>query len=332
MFFDGEATAMRKPDFFIVGAPKCATTSLYWYLGAHPEIFLPHDPRWKESPDVGRNEVSPVALSKAALWKEPSFFGRDQWVADRRCIRDESEYLKLFSAATTEKRVGEATTSYLYSQTAAEEIKAFNPAADIIISLRNPVEVMYSMHRQNLVGHNEDILDFEDALDAEEDRKQGRRIPKRAPKPVQLLYREIVQFSKHVERFYRTFGREKVLVLLFEDIRDEPSRTYASILAFLGVDDTFTLPTFSNENQSAPLKNLAIRRFIYQHPRFARAMRKLVPLPLVQYTSRLVSPIATPTRPLLSPEVRDRLQKQLRPEVEKLSELLDRDLTHWCRD
>lgn len=196
---NSELAEMKIPNFIIVGAPKCATTSLYYYLKQHPEVFMPED----------------------QTWKEPHFFGRDQRIAPRRCIRDERKYLRLFADARGAKRVGEATTSYLHSRTAAEEIKAYNPNMRIIASVRNPVELIPSMHYQNLVAHHEDILDLEKALAADPDRILEKRIPKHALKPAYLVYSRIVQFADNLERYFQAFGRENVLVLFFDDIKQD---------------------------------------------------------------------------------------------------------------
>src|ERR1700744_4238921 len=134
---------MKAPNFFIVGAPKAGTTSLYNYLGQHPQIYM-----------------SPI--------KEPNYFAGemrlDNFVEEaRRRIADEmhdlqeylrgdmrqnrfggwvsawEDYLKLFRNVTDEIAIGEATPCYLWSETAARNIAARIPDAKIIINLRNPV-------------------------------------------------------------------------------------------------------------------------------------------------------------------------------------------------
>lgn len=133
-------TESRKPDFFIVGAPKAGTTSIYSYLVQHPEIFMP-------------------------ARKEPYFFG--QW--RRNSEEDLRDYLRLFRGVPESKVAGEASTTYLYLQSAAEEIKAFRPDAKIIIMLRNPVDRAYSQYWHHVrLGWVE--ASFEEELEAEEAR------------------------------------------------------------------------------------------------------------------------------------------------------------------
>ncbi len=114
---------------------------MYDYLKQHPEIFMPER-------------------------KEPNFFGTDLGLSPY-FIRDEKEYLSLFSGARNEKRVGEASVLYLFSKLAATEIKECNPAASIIIMLRNPVDMIHSLHSQYVYNGWEDIVEFEAALDSE---------------------------------------------------------------------------------------------------------------------------------------------------------------------
>ena len=146
---------VTKPDFFIVGAPRCGTTAMYEYLRVHPDVYMP-------------------------LHKEPMYFGQDLTQLHVRLT--ERDYLALFAEARPGQRIGEATTWYLFSKTAASEIRDFSPDARIIIMLRHPVDVMYSLHRELLFYRGETIDDFAEALAAEADRREGRRLgPSRRP-------------------------------------------------------------------------------------------------------------------------------------------------------
>src|SRR5262249_53369576 len=128
---------MNKPNFFIVGAPRCATTSMYTYLKQHPQIHL-------------------------SLLKEPLFFATDLTIQPL-AVTDEASYLGLFADAGDARRIGEGSVFYLLSKRAAEEIKRFSPRAKIIIMLRNPIDMMHSLHALYLRTGNED-LDFEEAI------------------------------------------------------------------------------------------------------------------------------------------------------------------------
>ena len=168
---------MRRPDLFIVGAPKCGTTALNEYLRAHPDIYIP-------------------------LVKELHFFGQDLTFRFTPRI-SEREYLQLFVPGRAASRLGEASVRYLQSRTAAREIRAFSPTAHIIAMLRNPVDMMHAMHSELCFSGMEDILSFEAALDAEEARMRGERIPPGTNVPEMLYYRTSARFTEQLERTSR---------------------------------------------------------------------------------------------------------------------------------
>lgn len=297
---------MRIPDFFIVGPPKCGTTAMHTYLKQHPEIFMPG-------------------------LKEPHFFGSDLVKAPYR-ITEKEAYLALFADAYSEKRVGETSPGYLYSRRAAAEIKEFNPNADIIIMLRNPVDVMYSLHGHRLQSGNENIADFEAALNEEDVRKQGLRIPRGAQEPHGLLYHEMARFSSQIERYIQIFGCNHVYVIVYDDFKSDSAAVYRDTLRFLGVDDDTFQPEFHIINSSKRVRVLAVQYFL-RDPIVRRLGRALLPGTLREAVKSAIIErnVQNMPPPPMDPELRRRLQAEFTPEVERLSELLGRDLTHWCK-
>ena len=302
------AIAMRKPDFFIVGAQRSGTSAMRDYLRKHPEIF---------TPKIG----------------EPGFFATDgPWP---RVIRDEKTYLSLFADAKDEKRVGEKSTRYLVSRRAAAEIKAFQPSASIIIMLRNPVDMVYSLHSHSLLFGREDITDFEAALAADEDRKRGMHLPKGGnPKDVRwFLYRERTRYTKQVQRYFDTFGRERVHVIIFDDFVRDTASVYRDTLKFLNVNPAFR-PVFQKVNANRRVRSRVVARLLGNPPEsFLLGSSRIVPFAEFNVLRRGLLSLnseCTP-RPLMRPELRRELQAEFRPEIEQLSELLGSDLTHWCR-
>jgi Sulfotransferase domain len=295
---------MRKPGFFIVGAPRCGTTAMYEYLRLHPQVFMPEH-------------------------KEPNFFGDD--LNHRHGRLTEADYLRLFRDAAPGQRVGEASTWYLYSRTAAREIRQFTAKARIIVMLRNPVDVMHSLHREMVFYRAEDIDDFASALEAEPDRKLGRRIPRGVRRIETLLYREVVQFADQLERYLATFPSDQVKVLLFDDLRADASSVYAETLRFLDVDLSF-VPRLEPANESKhprfrPLQDLVV------HP--PAPFRDLIPhlrrYPIAHRVRSAILAVNSrkATRAPMDPELRRQLTAELAPEVHRLGELIGRDLRHW---
>ena len=296
----------RFPDFFIVGAPKCGTTSLYTYLRGHPDIFMP-------------------------ACKEPHFFGTDLFPPE--CIRDETRYCNLFSEAAPSQKIGEASVWQLYSRRAAQEIRACCPGAKIIIMLRNPVDMLYSLHSQRIFSGNEDIQDFEEALAAEKDRKRGLRLPEGGKHIEGGFYRDVARFSEQVRRFFDLFGKDNVFVIIFDDFKADPASVFSETLRFIGVDEGFTTD-FRIINANKTVRFPLLREMLRTPPPLAKGLLKIV-LPKQQRESLRGMlhrfnrrPIV---RPLLPAEVRTRLLAEFAPDIRELADMTGKDLNHWLQ-
>jgi hypothetical protein len=298
---------VRHPNLFIVGAPKCGTTALHSYLGQHPEVFM-------------------------SAYKEPHHFGQD--LDPRYYVRDRQQYLELFTAASTESRVGESSVFYLYSRTAASEIKAAFPESDIIVMLRNPIDMMYSLHSEMFYQAKESEPDFATALALEEERKKGILLAN-VYNPTVLYYREVARYHLQLRRYLDQFGAEHVRVIIYDDFRRDVQRTYRETCEFLGVDPDF-VPDFKILNANHYVRYLGLRRFLRQPPGLLRkAVKAMLPHQAARQALKdRIQEINTTFRPRppLPVELRRRLEQDFLPEVTALSELLGRDLTHWCRE
>lgn len=300
-------TEILKPDFFIVGAPKAGTTSMADYLGRHPDIFMPYR-------------------------KEMHFFGSDQVkIPHEFFVLNEKKYLKQFSKANGARRIGEASVMYLSSRTAAREIKAFNPDAGIIIMLRNPVDMLYAYHSQLLWGGYENLANFVEALDAERDRKQNRRIPRSAMMPSALYYRDVANYADQVERYLEVFGRGKVHIILFEDVIKDIRAVYNQTLSFLNIDREIDIG-FRIVNPNKQARSQWMAEMIQYPPALIRYTLKLIPDKLRYWGLGKVSRLNTRyvKREPLDSELRSSLMEELAPDVRRLAKIIDRDLSAWC--
>lgn len=295
----------KKPDFLIVGAPRCGTTALHHFLRRHPEIFMPE-------------------------FKEPHFFGSDLRLKRKRL--SESEYAGLFADAGNAVCLGEASVDYLYSSKAAAEIKEFNPEMRIIIMLRNPVDALFSMHGYLLYDGNEDIADFDTALLAEEDRKKGLRIPRTNEADFHLFYRDRVMFSEQVERYINLFGHERVFIIMHAEFKKGPQPIFAGLLDFLGVDKSF-LPDFETVNPTKKISNMFLLRLVMNpSPLLLKSVRAAVPSPVRYMLRNLILKKAVTddaTRQPMSEATRRSLKAEFAPEVKKLGSIIRRDLSGW---
>jgi hypothetical protein len=315
------AAALRgraKPNFFIVGAPKCGTTSMHEYLQRHPDVFMP-------------------------FFKEPHYFGSDLQGSRFRQFRNKPDrYLKLFRDARGEKRLGESSPWYLVSRRAAEEIQAYDPGAKIIIMVRNPIDMMYSMWSQFRYSGNEQIENFEEALAAEADRRAGRRIRRAAHCITGLYYRDMARFVEQVPRYFDRFGRENVLVVIFDDFRADTASVFDTVLDFLELDQDFKM-SFDIRNPNKEVRLEWLQKIIVNSGfslmllkdrlTYLATTHSLAPY---SYRTRVVKGVIAvyskyERRSPLTSDLRKRLAGELECEIDALSALLDRDLSHWYR-
>lgn len=283
---------MRYPDFFIVGAPKCGTSSMDDYLNRHPQIVIPGP-------------------------KEMHFFGSDLEI-QRRMKKD--EYLAHFAKAGREQRVGEDSVWYLISKRAAAEIHEVCPDARIVIMLRNPVEMLPSLHSQFLFNTNENLTDFESALNAEEDRKNGVRT-EHAHFVQGLFYRETVQFAQQVKRYFDVFGRERVHVVIFDEFTSNTPDIYRETLRFLDVDVDFQ-PSFRVRRQNKSRRRIP--------PLVQKVAKRITPRALHQFFFWTLG-VRYEKRKPIDAGLKKRLQSEFAPEIERLSNLLGKELTYWSK-
>lgn len=298
---------MLKPDFFIVGAFKCGTTALYEYLRQHPQVYMP-------------------------FHKEPLFFGDD--LTRRYGRMSEEQYLALFRGARQGQRVGEASAWYLYSTSAAREIARFSPTAQIIMMLRNPVDVMYAQHSQLLFNVEEDIEDFASALDAEPARRRGERMPTGPLRIENLFYRESVRFPEQVRRYYEVFGPDRIHVIIYEDFRDRTPAVYRGVLEFLGVDPGF-VPDFEIRNPNKRVRSSRIQRLVFQPPgpllRLTPMLRRFPVVHWMRARALSLNSAASP-RSTMDADLRRQLIREQTAAVQELEGLVGRDLSGWLEE
>ncbi len=294
------------PNVLIVGAPKCGTTSLYAWLNEHPDVYM-----------------SP--------FKEPRFFCDD--LAFHFRYDDLGDYLGLFAPAEQREveRIGESSVWYLYSKTAPGNIQDLcGPDIKLIIMLRNPVDMVYSWHSQLVWMGNEPIHDFQEAWDAIPDRRQGKRLPDRLNPLQGLFYDEIAAYHDQVERYFETFGREQVHVIIFDDLVADQEKTFQEVCRFLGIDETYR-PDFERRNPNTKVRSHWFRDITRDLPSPVQAITEHLPMNLRLKLRELVKSANTKVegREPLSDEMRQVLAATYRDDVKRLSDLLDRDLTHW---
>ena len=299
---------MLKPNFFIAGAPKSGTTSLYDYLKKHPQVYLPK--------------------------KEICFFSPDLTL--RTPHLRESIYLSYYTDATNQKAIGDGFIYHMLSAKAAEEIKAFNPNAKIIMMLRNPVQMVYSLHSQLVFNGDEPIENFEQALNAETERRSGNMIPPYHKCPLEsLFYSTAANYYEQIMRFKAVFPDNQLHIIFFEDFKFNTELEYAKVLKFLDVDEI--LPeSFEVINANKSPRSKGYLNFLLAPPPFIKALGRFI---FPHHSKRRewvidklwnLNTKYQPRNPLTD-ELKLRLINIYKDDIEKLAKLMNRDLSHWLK-
>ncbi|HUB74959.1 MAG TPA: sulfotransferase [Solirubrobacteraceae bacterium] len=218
------ANGGRVPDFFIVGHAKCGTTALHRMLREHPQIFMcePKEPWY-----FARENPHPQTSGERSIEYTGTKFETLE------------QYLALFAAARPDQRVGEASSSYLWSKSAPARIAQVRPDARIVAIFREPASFLRSLHLQHLSSHDESEKDFRKAIELEAERRQSRSIPKHANWPQVLIYTDRVRYAEQLERYRALFGADQILALIYDDFRADNLATIRRVLRFLEVEEDF---------------------------------------------------------------------------------------------
>jgi Sulfotransferase domain len=292
--------ALRRPNLFMIGGPKCGTTSFQEYLAGHPQIFMSEP-------------------------KEPCYFDKD--IPFPSSPRNDAEYMRCFAGAGERHVViGEASTNYLYSKVAVTNILAFNPVARFIVMLRNPIDMAASLHSEAVKTLTEDVCDFRAAWALQEQRRMGQCLPRFTYQKDFTLYGDFCRLGEQLQRLFRLVDREHVHVILFDDLKKHPRRVYLDTLHFVRLPD--------DGRTEFPVRNA------FQQPRVGwmrdsaillAAVRRRLPirkgLGIMRGITRLTSKPGV--RPPLSLDFHQELADYFRSDVALLGELLGRDFSDW---
>ncbi len=194
----------QKVNFLICGTQKGGTTALADYLRTHPEIFIPNQ-------------------------KELHFFDEEShnWQ-----LNNKLNYHQFFQDSPKGRQWGEATPIYMYWEPSAERIWRYNPSMKLIMILRNPITRAYS-HWAMEYNRGAESLGFEAAIKLELERSQESL-------PLQhRIYSYIDRgfYSNQIKRLWRFFGKESLLILRQEQLKNKPLDCLNQIYSHLKVKE-----------------------------------------------------------------------------------------------
>jgi hypothetical protein len=287
------------PTFIIIGAAKAGTTALYWYLAEHPAVFM-----------------SPV--------KETNYFayglGADGRLLygdriERFTIRSPLEYEELFASAGDATAIGEASPIYIECPQAAGRIREQIPSVRIICSLRHPVDRAYSDYVMSL---RHEGRSFDPARDLTATAAWARP---------DSHFMRIGHYYEQLVRYFDAFPRERIHVMLFDDLKRSPPEVMRDVYRYVGVDPTFA-PDFDTPHAPGGLPVSRILERLITSRAIRTAVRPWVPVQAANWVRRLrTRTMRQPPR--LPAEVRKELIRAFRDDIVKTSHLIGRSLDHW---
>ena len=257
---------MGYPNFFILGAPKCGTTTLARWLSKHPSVFM-------------------------SVPKEPHYFNDDMV---NRNVRTDRQYRALFRKVMPHHLVsGEASTWYLFSKNAVPRIEEMCGEPRYIVMTRDPVEMANSLYVHNRRHLYEDAPSFEIAWDLQEKRRSGRAVPKSCREPSFLQYKQVCSLGEQIQRLLEYSAADRVLHMELEGLQREPAVQYRRALSFLGLDDDGR-EQFGRENEARVARSLILQRLLLAGGRLRRAMGITRGLGLLRLNERKIKKAEVP--------------------------------------
>jgi hypothetical protein len=289
------------PNFLIVGAAKSGTTSLYEYLKQHPEIFMP-------------------------AWKEPSLFISDPYGPLHR-IKKKNYYGIIFSESAGFPAVGEASTSYLYDEASPEIIRNCLGEIKIIIALRDPVQMSYSLYNHQVRKGGETLKTFEAALANENKRILSKNFQKKCYGwHANYYYYHRGLYYEQVKRYLKTFGSSNVMIIFFEELVKNPIKTSQKIYGFLNVDCTF-IPAIKIHNPRGSI--LKIPEFWRDRGLFIKTASFILSKNFIKKFSHLIRIFNQPPPAKINAITEKKLRSQFYTNILKLESLIHQDLSAW---
>lgn len=242
-------------------------------------------------------------------------------------------YQHIFERANADYKVrAEGSVWYLYSQTALANIREFNSDAKIIVMLRRPDEMVYSMHSQAVSNFSEDILSFDDAWTVSMNGNKRSAYPELCDEPSKLFYDRIANYAEQLERVYSFFPLEQVHVVFYDDFKKNTAGSYAKVLQFLEIDPFEA--NFQRVNENSVVKNRVIGKFLTKPPKavlqVTKLIRKITGIQDLRWRDALASlNTKSVKREKLNEDTRKQIISVYREDILRLQTLCGRDLSQW---
>ncbi len=296
------AASPRLPDFFIIGAAKAGTTTLFDLLRQHPQVYFP-------------------------FAKEPAFFS------------DDDEYAKgvgwyqdtYFRHAGASAVAGEATSMYLaWGSKVLPRLLPLYPAGPprFIAIFREPVSLAYSYYWHS-VREGRETLPFREALAAESARLQQHGDALQRSGRLFYAYRRLAQYATQLQPYVASLPPERCLFLLTEDLQDAPA-LMRRLEAFLGLGPSTGIAQVSS-NRAAQPSHPRLRQWLRGPSAVKTVLKPLLPAGVRHaLKERAADALLRPfTPPPIELDLASGLRRHYADEMKQLERIIARDLSAW---
>ncbi|SMF13341.1 Sulfotransferase family protein [Alteromonadaceae bacterium Bs31] len=299
---------MRLPNFFIIGAAKCGTTSLQEYLNQHPDVYFgPYkEPNYYS---FAGETLSLAGPAKPENIQELLYF---------HTITDLVSYQKQFEDVADEAAIGDASVRYLYYPETAERIKLACPDARLIVVLREPVSRLYS-HYTMMVQKQLEPLPFAEAIEQEDARVA-------ADWGYDWHYTRVSNYAEQLKRYFSCFDREQILIHLHDDLVKDAFSVYEKSCVHLGIDASFKPVMTQRRKVAYKPNNLAVDKLINWPNPLTNFMKNNLSFRVQTKVRSTVMKWNSAPVPKIDLGLSADLKQRFRLEVEELETLLGRSL------
>lgn len=301
---------MILPNFLVIGAAKAGTSSLWYYLNQHPQIYM-----------TPRKETGFFAFEGVDL----DFQGPGDQEKNKLPINNLDIYLEQFEDLKNEIAIGEACTDYIYVPKAPEKIHYYIPDVKLIAILRNPVDRAFSQFLGNLRRGVEPLKDFSKVL-----KQENKRIADNWH--CRWHYLERGFYYKQLKPYFEKFDKSQIKIYIYDNWKDHQVETLQDIYEFINVDASFSTDT-SKKLHTAPkkiLKNQALNKLLTNSNPLKYSLRLFMPKKIRQQVKTTIND-KNQAELSLSKEMKQQLIEVYREDIIKLQDLLNCDLSQWLK-
>lgn len=295
---------MNKPNTFLIGVQKAATTSVFNWLSQHPEV------------------CAPLAMKDISFFTRPMFY-------KEKGINYLLEHYK--NCNSSQKIRLQGSVHYIFFEDSLKRIHKFCPDAKFILILRHPMERAISSYLYAR-KFNYEKLSFDEALQAEEDRMNNDDLKIRS----ECTYLNHGFYAYQIQRFLKYFKRDQLLILLYDDLKSQPEQSIFKAFKFLSIDENF-IPDFKQHNKTGTVKYKFLQKMLLGENRFKKIIvNKVLPKIISEEQKAILrwkfihfNTSDKQTDIQIDQNVVEKYNPVFEKDISELEKILKRDLSNW---